>query len=132
MVMKVLTVAVLALCGAGSPRPDLSLVRNEGLDGIWQCYSYGINGQVKPDTDIWIFAGDKMFICIGNDAKTPWPVKRRPEINAQAIDLSSLQAIWRVEDDKLVICYNLGGGGRPTLFLGNHGSVLRTFRRISP
>lgn len=119
----------LSLCGADSAQPDLTIVQNQSLDGTWRCLTY--NG--RPDNDVWGFAGEK-FDCNGS----AWTVKRRPDEGAQAIDLiygggnSYLPAIWKVEDDRLLIVYMLSGKERPKQFQISNGQVLRTFKRLKP
>lgn len=126
-------VMVLILSGADFTRPDLTLLEDQQLDGTWLCVTYASGGTVQADKDVWTFRGEK-FNCNGS----AWLVKRRPEVNARAIDLvigngpSYLPAIWKVEDGKLLICYMPGSTPRPTRFAPAGGSVLRTFKRLKP
>lgn len=123
----------LTLCAADFSRPDLTLNNDQILDGTWQCLTYARNGNVQPDKDVWTFKGEK-FDCNGS----AWHVKRRPEVDSQAIDLvigtgpSYLPAIWKVENDTLFICYMTSSPKRPPRFVAADGAVLRTFKRLRP
>lgn len=133
--MKIPFILGVLIMGADSQQPDLSL-QPSPLDGSWDLVSVTCGpGMLVLPIQRWSFFGTQ-WNYHGSNFKGHGTCKFGFRNNLHTVDIAEstfgkckLCAIWKIQDEKLVICYVLNGDDRPSNF--KEKGVILTFKRVA-
>ena len=105
----------------------------EAILGTWTVVSFEEGGKKAPDeaikdTTAKITADGKMTIKRGEQEEQFTykldPSQKIKEFNGTNAQGKTAEGIYKLEDDKLTICFSRGGGLRPTEFASAEGTTI--------
>ena len=107
-------------------RDDASKDDLKKLQGRWQPVTIISNGELqKPEKrSIWVISGNKVFYP---SFKTEDEIKLDPSKTPKEIDIrvegdKTFEGIYAIEEDRLKLCIDVEGKGRPSAFESKPGS----------
>jgi uncharacterized protein (TIGR03067 family) len=119
----------------GADEPDAAL---EQLKGSWQFVSYthaGVEIVLDKTRSRVEFTDTKMTVRFPDrDVGSPFTIN--PKADPKALDVSppgekfAAKAIYKLEKDRLVICFALAGGERPTNFVPTRNNSVMVLERV--
>lgn len=112
------------------------------LDGTWLPDSAELAGQRMPMPPTRFVISGENYVVESAEARDAGVLVFAADGSAVALDLvgtagpgagRTIPAIWRVKDDVLELCYDVGGGERPADFstAGDGARLLVRYRRES-
>jgi uncharacterized protein (TIGR03067 family) len=134
MALKHLLAVMLMFCGSAVAGSDV--VKEETMDGVWMPLSAEIGGNAFPEevrkTIRLEIKGEHYTVTVG-EAIDRGTCKSNPAAKPKALDITGTEgpnkgktilAIYERDGDRLKVCYDLSGKGRPSEFKSAEGTQL--------
>jgi uncharacterized protein (TIGR03067 family) len=127
--LAVLGVSLGLLTRPGLTAQDKAATVKDGWDGPWSVVSLIAGGKAAPQEQVkllqFTFRGEKLTLSALGKAKETTvkvdPTKNPPHFEMQAEGQRPAQGIYRLEKDRLTLCFS-EGGERPTEFKSEPGT----------
>jgi len=114
------------------------------LDGKWQAVEAELAGKKFPPraaTSIHLTIDGEKYLVTTDEGEDRGTVRNLPDEKPSAMDITgtlgpnkgkTFLAIYKLDGDKLVVCYDLGGQARPKEFKTEPNSILFlvTYRKL--
>jgi uncharacterized protein (TIGR03067 family) len=135
-------VALLVVSGLAMSQDDPKKVV-ESLQGEWKIASFNKGGELVPQNELAgskiVVAGEKMTITF-NKKDEPAAFKVAPKADPPAIDIIPakneknmvVKGIYKLEKDKLTICFGPDGADRPAEFKASKKASVMVLERVKP